>query len=156
MFWHSKTSLASCSAARDNTLPVLVPFKGESKLCCCPQMRGLYVLVCMYTDDSTLIIVCYMCEWKRENRVCLWGLRRKREKTTLYNLFFFFLLPLSQTPGMMFEGSVLTFSCSSDGALFIVQPASACNLRAPVIQRQSLLLLTRPTKLVTSCGPMCT
>lgn len=59
--WATETSLASCLAARDNRLPVLVPVPvdGECRLCCCPCM-------CM--------CVCACVNVRREQGVCLWVL----------------------------------------------------------------------------------
>ena len=55
--WARETSLASCLAARDNRLPVLVPVEGERRLCS--------TCVCIYTTD-------YMCECEeREGPVSL-------------------------------------------------------------------------------------
>ena len=57
-----ETSLASCLAARDNKLTVLVPVVEKHRLCCCPYVYGIRPSVCTSANA------------RREKGLCLGGL----------------------------------------------------------------------------------
>lgn len=61
--WARETSLASCWAARDNRLPVLVSVKGKGRLFC----------MCVYIPRTPCVWACLHVRMWEERRACVSG-----------------------------------------------------------------------------------